>query len=305
VSKKSKKVSVRGRIAAWRQGRSKGADGARRSALIAAVKIALVVGLLAGAGAGLRYAEIYVKSTQPVVEGSVELLDVPSWVNWDLKERVIEAIGGNSLPIKDETADVVARNLEPIPWLADVHVDVTQNSVQVKARWRRPVAVLERGSRKFYVDEKLVVLDYMPMSHLPIVQVEGVRMGFPPIPGQVLDCNELAAAVALINLLHRTDSQFNAQNPLLDHIARIDVTNYRGLKNRSEPHIVMQSKDGTEVLWGAELRERARYLEAKDDEKLAKLYAYFHEHGSLGGDIKYIDLRNPQDRVPQPIDKYR
>jgi hypothetical protein len=305
VSKKSSRVSVRNRIATWRQNRRAGASKAGRGSLIAAVKITLVVGLLVGAGAALRYAEMYIRSSQPVAEGNVELLDVPSWVNWDLKERVIEAAGGSSLPIKDETADVVARNLTPMSWLADVHVDVTKNAVQVKARWRRPIALLERGSQKFYVDANLVVLDYMPMSHLPIVKVKGVTMGFPPVPGQVFDCNDLASAVALIDLLYRTDSRFYPENPLLEHIAQVDVTNYRGRKNHSEPHIVLQSKDGTQILWGAELREWAKYLEARDDEKLAKLYAYFHEHGSLGGDIKYIDLRNPQDRVPQPIDKYR
>ena len=43
----------------------------------------------------------------------------------------------------------------------------------------------------------------------------------------------------------------------------------------------------------------------RDEEKLAKLYAYYKEFGSLSADVKYINLRNPQDKMPQPIDKYR
>jgi len=48
-------------------------------------------------------------------------------------------------------------------------------------------------------------------------------------------------------------------------------------------------------------------MEAKDEEKLAKLYTHYQEFGSLGaeGKVKYINLRSPQDRVYQPIDKYR
>ena len=32
---------------------------------------------------------------------------------------------------------------------------------------------------------------------------------------------------------------------------------------------------------------------------------HYKEFGSLSADVKYINLRNPQDKVPQPIDKYR
>ena len=306
MSKKGPKVSIRGRIATWRQGRNKGASTARKHTLMTMVKVALVMGLIVGAGALLRYGEIYLKSTIPTEDGVLELLDVPSWVNWDLKERVIEAAGGSRLPIKEETAEVVARNLALVSWLADVSVDVSHDSVLVKARWRRPVALLERSSRKYYVDKDLYVLDYMPMAHLPIVEVKGVSMSFPPVPGKRIDCNDLAAAVKLIDLLYETDVKYYAnKKPILEHITQVDVSNYKGRKNRHEPHVVLDSKDGAQVLWGAELGEWATYFEAKDEEKLAKLYVHFHEHGSLGDGIKYIDLRNPQDRVPQPIDKYR
>ncbi|GAI43037.1 unnamed protein product, partial [marine sediment metagenome] len=47
-----------------------------------------------------------------------------------------------------------------------------------------------------------------------------------------------------------------------------------------------------------------KYLEATDEEKLAKLYGYYKEYGSLLNAVKYINLRNPQETVPRPIDKY-
>jgi hypothetical protein len=176
----------------------------------------------------------------------------------------------------------------------------------VKARWRKPVALLEKDSKKFYVDKDLYALDYMAMTDLPIVEIKGVSMSFAPEPGKRIDCNDLAAAVKLIDLLYATDVKYYAnKNPILERIGQVDVSNYKGRKNRHEPHVVLNSKDGAQILWGAELGDWAMYLEAKDDEKLAKLYVHFHEYGSLGSGVKYIDLRNPHDYVPQPIDRYR
>jgi hypothetical protein len=281
---------------------------ARRHALWVMTKIALVMGLVVGAGASLRYAEVYVKATTPPAEGALVLEDVPAWVNWDLRQRVIEAAGGNRLPIKEETAAVVARNLSRVSWLADVGIDVTSESVLVKARWRRPVALLEKNSKKYYVDKELYALDYMPVSaDLSIVEIKGVSMLFPPEPGKKIDCNDLAAAIKLIDLLCSIDVKYYAnRNPILAHIAQVDVTNYKGRKNRRESHIVLNSKDGVPILWGAELGDWAMYFESKDEEKLAKLYSHFHENGSFGSGVnKFIELRDPHDYIPQPIDKYR
>ncbi len=71
------------------------------------------------------------------------------------------------------------------------------------------------------------------------------------------------------------------------------------------PMPTIATKDGTQIIWGAELGEYAKYLEASDDEKIAKLYTFNKDVGLLGTGVKYINLRNPQDKVPQPIDKYR
>jgi hypothetical protein len=307
VSKKGPRISIRERITAWRQNRNKGAAVARRQTLWTMARIALMVGLVVGAGASLRYAEVYVKATTSPVEGALTLVDVPPWVNWDWKQRVIEAAGGSRLPIKEETAAVVARNLARVSWLADVGIEVTNDSVLVKARWRRPVALLERGTQKFYVDKDLYAIDYIPSTaDLPIVGVKGVSMAFPPEPGKRIDCNDLAAAVRLIDLLYAIDVKYYAnKNPILERISQVDVSNYKGRKNRRESHIVLNSKDGVPIFWGAELGDWAMYFEAKDEEKLAKLYSHFHENGSLGSGVKYIELRDPHDYVPQPIDKYR
>jgi hypothetical protein len=277
----------------------------RRWNWVAIVKVAAIIGLLIGAGAFLRYAEGFVRSAHAGEEGSLVLVDVPTWVNWDLKLRVAEVAGGNRFPIVDDTADVVARNLAPMAWLDDVNVQVTHDAVRVKARWRKPVALIQRGSSKFYVDADLVVLDYMPMPHLPIVEIKDLGIDQPPRPGEVFDQADLAAGVAIISLLQRADAQFAPKTPLLEQIASIDVSNYHGRRKPREPHILFNTKGDTQIIWGAEIGEWAKHLEAKDEEKLAGLYAYYRKYGSLSADVKYINVRDPQDRVPQPIDRYR
>ncbi len=305
MARKKQTKSIKERITSLWRTKTKKEAAARKQTLITAFKVAAVLLLLVSGGAFLRYAEGYVRVANPVEEGALVLRNVPQWANWDLKGRIVDIAGGNRFPIREDTAATVAEHLALMSWLDDIEVEVTYNKVFVTALWRKPVALLERGPAQFYVDTDLVVLDYMPMSHLPIVEVTGVKMGLPPVSGEVFDRDDLAAAVKLIELISRVDTDLKLQNPLLEQIARIDVDNYKGRKNHSKPHLVLFSKEGTQILWGAEIGEWAKRFEATDEQKLAKLYGYYSEFGSLSAGAKYINLHDPLDKVPQPVDKYR
>ena len=91
--------------------------------------------------------------------------------------------------------------------------------------------------------------------------------------------------------------------PLLREIDRIDVSNFDGRKNKLRPHIVLYTKDNTQIIWGAEIGTWQRHLESPDDDKLAKLYTYYQQNGTLSG-VKYINLRDPQQTIYLPVDKY-
>ncbi len=303
MARRTQKISFVERIRSWQNSRAKRATF-RDWNWVAILKVTAVLAFLAASGAFLRYAEAYVRTDQ---EGSLVLVEVPGWADCNLRERVAQVAGGKRFPLTEETATVVARNLAPMAWLTNIDVQVTHNSVRVKARWRKPVAVIDvpEDRAKIYVDTDLVVLDYLPMSHLPIPEIKGVELKMVPRPGQVFDQQDLAAGVGLVVLLHRMDAQVTPKNPLLEHVASIDVRNFNGRKTAREPHITLRSKDGTQIIWGAEIGEWSKQLEAKDEQKLAKLYAYYRDYGSLSAGAKYINLLSPQDKVPQPIDKYR
>ncbi len=306
MARRTQKISFIERIRSWRDSRAKRAT-LRDWNWVAILKVIAVLTFLAVSGAFLRYAEAYVKTISPDPEGSLILVEVPGWADINLRERVAQVAGGKRFPLTEETAAVLARNLAPMAWLTDVDVQVTHNSVRVKARWRKPIAMIDvpEDRAKIYVDPDLVVLDYLPLPHLPIVEIKGVELKMVPRPGQVFDQQDLAAGVALVVLLHRMDAQMTPKNPLLEHVASIDVRNFNGHRNPREPHMTLRSKDGTQIIWGAEIGEWSKQFEAKDEQKLAKLYAYYRDYGSLSAGAKYINLRDPQDKIPKPIDKYR
>ena len=268
----------------------------------------LTVCILAGIAIGIVYWEKHIKQDVPAGHGNIplELARVPLWVGDQLKEKIYIAAGadGQGLTLDETAAQRVQQNIETLfVWLDDVKVRTMHDRLHVSGRWRRPLVLVRLGLQKFYVDGEMTVLDFVEGLDLPIVQVKGLSVApTMPVPGQPWQRDDLKAAVELVALLNQWDMEKAADKPLLREIASIDVSNHGGRENKRFPHIVLYTTDNTEVVWGAELGKWQQHLEATDAEKLAKLYAYYEEHGSLLGGVKYIRLSNPQDRIPLPID---
>jgi len=274
------------------------------------LKVLAAVCVLCGIAIGLVLLEKYVGETTPASadEAGPVLVDIPTWVNEQLKERVYAAARGHGEnPRLDEDAALsVQRNItEQIAWLDDVKVRITSGRLCIEGRWRKPVALIKSGLYKFYVDAEQVALNYVPMPSLTIVQVTGLPLvtAVPPL-GKVWHRNDLAAAIKILDRLDRMDKSLTPDRPLLREIDRIDVSNFKGRQNSNDSHIILYSKDNTEIMWGAEMGAWQRHLESTDEEKLAKLYHYYETYGTLSGGVKYINLRDPRDKIPLPIDRY-
>lgn len=271
--------------------------------ILKVLAIVCVLGVIVG---GLYFAEKYVTAAGVAEkEGPLELADVPAWVSDELKAQVRRAAGGEEFSLDEETAREVAERLRgEVAWLKTVKVATKHDRIVVEADYRKPIALVKAGLRRFYVDEKLVALDYLPLVHLPIVEVKGVSMARRPIAGEVFERDDLAAAVDVLKLLQEMDEQMALEKPLLYEIATIDVSNFNGRQNPQAAHIVLYATDRTQIVWGAQVGMWHRHLEAKDEEKLATLYSFYEENGTLLGNVKYIELRNPQTSIPEPIEKY-
>ena len=280
------------------------------------LKVLAVVCVLCGIVIGLMYLEKYVKDTIHAQQGAgeLELADVPLWVSDQLSDQLKEKVyaiakaKGSNLGLDDDTASSVQRNIEKLfPWLDEPKVQATHNILRVEGQWRKPVALVKSGLIKFYVDAEQVVLDFMPMpDQLPIVEIKGLPLvtKIPPL-GEVWQRDDLAAAIMILDRLAFMDNSETPDKPLLREIERIDVSNFNGRKNSRNAHIIFYATDNTEIIWGAELGKWQQHLESKDEQKLAKLYAHYKEHGnSLLKGVKFINLRDPRHNIPLPIDKY-
>lgn len=279
--------------------------------LRAIVKVLAVVCLLSGAALGLLFLEEYVKDAAGMSQDAfyLELADVPAWVDAGLKNEVKEIANSGGVDVRsdDDAALAVRRNIEKqVAWLDDVTVRVKQDVLRVEGRWRKPVALIRTDLvEPRYVDSELVVLDYVPLPELPVVEVVGLAETIDmPEPGRIWLCDDLAAATKILDRMNQMDKSFASERPLLFEIDRIDVRNFNGRRDEGEPHIVMYTKDDIQIIWGAEWGKWQQHLESTDQEKLAKLWGYYRQHGTLSVGVKYINLRDPQDKIPLPIDKY-
>jgi len=274
-------------------------------------KVAAVLGLLTGIVLGVGALDKYVAQTGYCADGMarLELVDVPDWVNDNLKEKVFLAAtaDGRGLTTDPDAARRVQENIRTLAgWLDNVQVLTMHDRLRVKGQWRKPLALVKLGRQSFYVDAELVVLDHVPMPNLPIVEVKGLSpSGRGPELGLPWRQDDLAAAMAIIVQLDRMDSMVCAERPLLFEIDSVDVSNFQGRKNPRLPHISLYTKNDLQIIWGAEIGQWTKHFEATDEEKLAKLYGYYKKVGTLLDAAKYINLRDPRDKVlPLPIDKY-
>jgi len=278
--------------------------------LMSILKVLGTVIAFSGIAVGFVFMALYVRNNKPVSEktGLLELVKAPVWINEELSEKIYTAAtaSGEDLKLDEDAARSVQQNIEyGVAWVDNVRVQVTSERFLISARWRKPLALVKMGLSKCYVDSELVVLDYVPMSKLPIVQITGAPLNTElPQPGQIWNSSDITAAVAILDKLDRRDNLNNSQRPLLYEIGRIDVSNYGGRENSRASHIILYTTDNIEILWGAELGAWQRHLEATDEEKIAKLYSYYTEYGTLLGGVKYINLCDPRDNIPLPIDKY-
>ena len=255
---------------------------------------------IAGVIFGFIKLDKHVESTSPVSEkyGFIELIDKPEWFNSELVRKVELAVGGEEFALDKTSARMVAKNLKDLPWLYEVKTQTTNKSVQIRAQYRKPLALVKTSRKMYYISDDLVVLDHVPIAKLAIVEIKGASA--PPPVGTVWDTDGIVSAVELLKVLAKMDEISTPGSPLLKVIASIETSNIGGRKSSRKPHIVMYANDGTEVFWGAAVGESSRYIEASDKEKLAMLYGFFKEHGSIQGRVKYIELRNPQKELPLP-----
>lgn len=269
--------------------------------LLSIFKSLLVFGLAGLVLAVFVFAERFVDSEQPPGTGPLVFEHVPKWVDQNLLTQVYDAIGGSrTFPLEENMASLVVEGLRAVAWLDQIKARVTHRDIRVTAQWRKPLVRVKSGSTEFLLDGQGVVLNPIALN-LPIVTIRNIRVRQKPPAGAVLEQDDLSAAVNLIGVLDKMDKLECPDDPLLAEIAYIDMANFQGQRNRSEPHIVLVTKDDTPIHWGAALGDSGKFLEQSDEKKLATLYTYYNDCGTLlGGNAKFINLRDSRREIPLP-----
>ncbi len=280
------------------------------SALMSAMKIFVVVTTIGAAAVGFAWLSQHVPQSNRDEDGiaSLILIDPPIWLNDDLKTKIAYAAitDGENLAIDRDAAASVQTNLaENFVWLAQPRVRVTSETVEVRGKWRRPLALIRINDTSFYLDTKSVLLDHVEVPALAIVEIKGFANTQTPTLGQKLDDPDIAAAMAILLRLARMDRLVTPNDPLMAHIGSIDMANFQGANDADAPHIKLFSKKDTAIIWGVELGQWSQHLEASDEQKLARLYGFFKEVGSLDDGVQFINLSDPRGKIPLPIDSFR
>ena len=283
--------------------------------------VCAVIVLLGAVGVGFFYLDRYVHSLSLVLPGEgglyLELVSPPVWVGHQLDEKITKAVGDFIYDSEGNAAETVASRLQNVVWLYNVKVQETGETVQISAQYRKPVAMVKSGAKKYYLSlvksddllyeeggRKVVVLDYVEISSLPIVEVTGFSSKA-PAAGSVWKSEDITTTVELLSVLARMDSKYYHDDPLLEELASVDVSNFNGNRRKDQPHVMMYAKDGTPIHWGAAYGKSTLYLEALEDEKLGTLYTqYKNNNNSLqfvtDNVFQYLELRFPQMKYPRP-----
>lgn len=268
---------------------------------------------------GFFYLEKYVHQveSQNLRIGTLVFVHAPAWAHSEaMKSALSAAAGGTQFVLDEKTARQTAETLAAVTWLYDVQVKADAHNVLIEARYREPLAKIKTAAGKeWYVgkpapddplcgDENgVVILESLSIQKPPLVEIVNFNdKNLPSAAGKVWLSPDVRAALHLLAALEEMDKKVCAQKPLTEQLTAIDIANYDGRQSASQPHIVLHTKYGKQIYWGAAFGKASSTLEASETEKLTKLYTFYSQElkYKLDGPFQYIDLLRPQMGIPRP-----
>jgi hypothetical protein len=195
--------------------------------------------------------------------------------------------------------------LKANPWIRTinqvrrVYGEKPGDTLEIDCDYRAPIALVKWGDFYWLVDGEGVKLPEAYTAQevpkivvgqdkkLSIRIIEGVKQP-PAEPGHKWQGDELIAGLEMVKLLF--DKSYAQE------ILKVDVRNFAGRKDAKEAQLVLVTRYGTEVRWGAPLS--SKNFEVPASEKLRYLQAIYEEVGRVDGNHPWIDIR--MDAVTYP-----
>lgn len=236
---------------------------------------------------------------------SLEWVDLPDWLrtpdNQHVLDSLVRAVG---LKPTDRLLDpqLAARigsslSAPEIGWVRSVdRVRIEPSGVvAIKCQFRRPAAWVHYGKLCYLVDEQSIrlpgVYEVDDCRGNALLMIDGVAVG-PPKVGQSWPGADLTSGLHLSALLG--DKSFRQQ------ISSINVSNYRGRRDRSRPHIELATdRKGSRIWWGRPPGEDFG-TEITAAQKVLLLETIYRQWGRIDMNRSYVNVMTWPDRVAMP-----
>jgi len=301
-------------------GKKKSSPALRKfAAFLAAIRKPLLVLLfLATLGVSAAYGfyrlRQHVEHTLAFPQTAPKLVmkDRPAWMSEGLAQRILDSAQprGTRSALDHQLVKDVADVLQFNPWVRHVNkvrrlfTKSPGDTVEVDCDYRAPMALVPYRNQYILVDADGYKLPerfpaaqpprimFGPDGNLNLRIIQGVA-AMPPFPdGQKWVGDDLQAGLDLVKLLYA--------KPFAEEIHRVNVANFRGRQKPREAQLVLITKYGSEIRWGAPVRSTPNFElpPAEKLHRLAVIYARFHR---IDAHRSWLDIRF--DKITQPAEE--
>jgi hypothetical protein len=267
--------------------------------------------LIAGGIAAYPHLRDYVDHnvTFPHDPSRVVLKNRPAWMTDFLAEQIVASIAPNA-PYSNFDERFLMRAYQTLnanPWIQ--HVNQVRRAydhqpgdiIEIDCMYRAPVALVQWGEFYSLVDAEAVKLPeqfslqqlkrimFADDGRVNIRLIQGVQRP-PPTPGHKWQGDDLAAGLEMVGLL--------AGKPYAEEVLRVDVSNFEGRNDAREAHLVLLTRDGSQVRWGRPPQAKDAFIEVRWDRKLQYMQWLVQEFKRVDAGKPWVDLRFDQVRYP-------
>ncbi len=225
-----------------------------------------------------------------------------AWVEQEgWKPRILSCLKlpKNARIMDRELLEGIGRQLAQSGWIRQVHrvQRGMDGTVRVLCDYRRPVAMLRiRDGHYVAIDREGVrlpeVYDPLP-ENSGWMRLVGVDSKLPEVgkPFVLSEQQDGADALAAVDLAVRL-----FDNPrIADRISRVDVSNFRGRRDKYDTHLTLLTREGRKIKWGSAIGEEVEEPTVQD--KLRNLVALLEK----GTPQAYADLSVYRNGWIEPV----
>jgi hypothetical protein len=275
--------------------------------------VCIVVGSYVGISAMRRHVErdITASSEPP----KVVLKNRPAWMSSFLADKIIATAspkGPHSAfdhQLLKDVADQLTSDPDISPWIRRIrqvrrtYIAHPGDTIEVDCEFRDPVALVHWNDTYHLVDSEGVTLPEQyapdqvrkvaltPSGKIALRIIEGTRE-VPGDPGVKLGSEDVLAGLEMINTLHGQS--------FADEILGIDVANYQGRDDASQPFIKLLTRYNTQIMWGRQPSAKDAFIEVSPERKLIALQKICRDYGRVDANRAWIDIRFDKIISPNP-----